>query len=195
MGLFGKKKDYAETVIEEARRFDAADAKEAGAPEAPPAPKAPKVKKLSFTASFSTSGKRDSALSDLMAKAFGGNLMDASKVPPGESVSVTSIRHMGADDAQLKDDIAALGFGPGTPLQALGMGPQEPDNGFSAALETIERDYKGKPVADAKAAIEAALKEHHHTIPDEVVDMIAKDVSEGTSLDVKFGGSPQTPPA
>ncbi len=193
MGLFGKKKDYTELALEEARGVDAADALEGAAPEVPAEPKRTEVKSLSFKRSFTTSSLGGRAVEALMDKAFEGALMDASKAAPGESVSVTTVRHWGADDAQMGDAMAALGWGPNAPLQLPGAGPQEPDTGFSAALDAIERDYRGKPVADAKAAIEAALQEHHHTVPDLVVAMIAKNVSEGTSIDVKFGGSPQTP--
>jgi len=148
-------------------------------------------KKLSFTASLSTSGDKDAALEALMEQALGENSHNPIKVTQGESVTVTSVQHMSADDPHLKEALAAMGFGSDAPLKALGLGPQAQDSGFSAELEAIERDFKGKPVAEAKAAIEAALTRHHHTVPDMVVDMIAKGVSEGTSIDVKFGGSPQ----
>jgi hypothetical protein len=187
MGLFGKKKDYTESALEEARRFDQEDAKDRATSTPPTTAQHAKVKNLSVTTSISTSGDSNAAIADLMEKAFGGNLMDASKVAPGEAVSVTTVRHVGANDAQLKDAIAALGLGPGASTQASGGGAQKPDSGFSAALDVIEREYRGKPPAEAKAAIEAALKKHHHTIPDMVVDILAKGVSEGTTIDIKFG--------
>jgi len=148
-------------------------------------------KKFSVTASFGTSDEKDAALEALMAKALGENPQSPIKITHGETVTVTTVQHMGSNDPQLQEAIAAMGFGSDAPLKALGLGPQAHDSGFSAELEAIERDFKGKPVAEAKAAIEAALTRHHHTVPDTVVDMIAKGVSEGTSIDVKFGGSPQ----
>lgn len=181
MGLFGKKKDFTEEALEEARRFDAAGRKRAKSPN------------TSVTTTVTTTGDANPDIAALMEKVFGGTVTDATAVNPGDGVTVTTVRHVGANDPDVKEALAAFDFGPLTPVA--GAKASEPDDGFSAALDTIERDYKGKPPAEAKAAIKAALAQHRHSIPDQVVDMMAKGVSKGTAIDVKFGGAPPTSPA
>jgi hypothetical protein len=183
MGLFGNKKDHTELALEEARRFDAADAKRSG-----PASRT-KAGDTSVTTTVTMSGDADPAIAALFEKVFGGASDDASGVAPDAAVTVTTVHHSGKDDAALREAIAALGLEQGALATAStkAKGKQAPDDGFSAALDAIERDYKGKPVADAKAAIKAALAEHHRTVPDQVIDIMAKAVSGGGSIDVTFG--------
>ncbi len=188
MGLFGKKKDYTALALEEARRREAGNAAARFVPGTPEAASGPAVTKFSFNKTITAQEGMESALAELVAKVSENAPAPVTAVIPGETVRITTVHSLDVNDPRLNDALAALGFGPGASPQVPGLGAQQSDGGFSAALDGIERDYVGKPVAQVKVVVEAAFKAHGHSVPDMVVDMIAKNVSEGTDVDVTFGG-------
>jgi hypothetical protein len=52
-----------------------------------------------------------------------------------------------------------------------------PDPALAAAIEELRRTYAGRPPADAKPAVAAALKDAGHVVPEGFLDMMVQAVT------------------